>query len=147
MTELTYNLTGYAQEIYNWAVDKGFYEEADEETLTSGLMAMLLGSVPASGLESVRKDEQVALLPVFKVDELSYEQKRACLGLSLIITEVVETFAEVVREDHDKEVEEVADVIIRLLDYAGYRGMDIHSAIEAKMEVNRGRPYKHGKKF
>lgn len=42
---------------------------------------------------------------------------------------------------------ELADVIIRILDYAGTRGLDIGGAIIAKMEYNKNRPYKHGKKF
>ena len=43
---------------------------------------------------------------------------------------------------------ELADVIIRIMDYAGYRDLDIAGAIVAKMEYNRSRPIKHGgKKF
>jgi NTP pyrophosphatase (non-canonical NTP hydrolase) len=44
--------------------------------------------------------------------------------------------------------EEMADVIIRILDMAPSRGWRIAEAILAKMEYNRGRPIKHGgKKF
>ena len=42
---------------------------------------------------------------------------------------------------------ELADVIIRIMDYAGERALDISGAILAKMEFNRTRPYKHGRKF
>ena len=42
---------------------------------------------------------------------------------------------------------ELADVIIRIMDYAGDRALDISGAILAKMEFNRTRPYKHGRKF
>ena len=42
---------------------------------------------------------------------------------------------------------ELADVIIRIMSYAGERDLDIAGAILAKMEVNRNRPYKHGRKF
>lgn len=43
--------------------------------------------------------------------------------------------------------EEFADVIIRILDTCERRGYRIGEAILAKMEYNRGRPYKHGRKF
>lgn len=41
--------------------------------------------------------------------------------------------------------EELADVIIRIMDYATYRKLDVAGAIVAKMEFNKSRPYKHGK--
>lgn len=47
----------------------------------------------------------------------------------------------------DAIVEELGDCVIRILDYCAVRGMDIEAAILAKMEVNRGRPWKHGKEF
>lgn len=43
--------------------------------------------------------------------------------------------------------EELADCIIRILDYAGWQNLRLGAAIVAKLAYNRGRPYKHGKKF
>lgn len=40
--------------------------------------------------------------------------------------------------------EELADVVIRLLDFAGYRGLNIGPAIYAKLMHNRGRQHRHG---
>lgn len=42
--------------------------------------------------------------------------------------------------------EEIADVIIRLLDWSESKGWDISEALHLKMEYNRNRPYKHGGK-
>jgi NTP pyrophosphatase (non-canonical NTP hydrolase) len=43
---------------------------------------------------------------------------------------------------------ELADVAIRLMDYAESRGIDLWSAIAAKAEYNKTRSYRHGgKKF
>jgi NTP pyrophosphatase (non-canonical NTP hydrolase) len=42
---------------------------------------------------------------------------------------------------------ELADVCIRIFDYAGGFQLRLESAINAKMEFNRGRPHKHGKAF
>lgn len=42
---------------------------------------------------------------------------------------------------------ELADTIIRILDMAYAKGIDIGGAIQAKMNFNKLRPFKHGKKF
>ena len=42
--------------------------------------------------------------------------------------------------------EELADVIIRILDLAEHFGYRIEQAMEAKMAFNEARPYKHGNK-
>lgn len=41
---------------------------------------------------------------------------------------------------------EMADCIIRILDWFGHEGLDVDAIIREKMEYNRGRPYKHGKR-
>jgi len=43
--------------------------------------------------------------------------------------------------------EELADVVIRVLNIAYKRGHRIAEAMLAKMKFNKTRPYKHGKKF
>jgi NTP pyrophosphatase (non-canonical NTP hydrolase) len=42
--------------------------------------------------------------------------------------------------------EELADVIIRIMSYAGKTGLKISEAVLAKMEYNAGRPHMHGGK-
>lgn len=42
--------------------------------------------------------------------------------------------------------EEFADVVIRIMDYSGVIGLRIAEAVEAKLEFNANRPYKHGGK-
>lgn len=41
---------------------------------------------------------------------------------------------------------ELADCILRILDYCGHAGIDIDEAIALKHEYNKTRPYKHGGK-
>ena len=50
-------------------------------------------------------------------------------------------------EAHDEiyYTEELADVIITALSVAGYLGIDIEKAVREKMEINRGREWRHGK--
>ena len=45
----------------------------------------------------------------------------------------------------EEYVEELADVIIASLSVAGKLGIDIDAAVRRKMEINKGRPWKHGK--
>lgn len=45
------------------------------------------------------------------------------------------------------EVVELADCIIRILDYCGRYNLPIEQAVYEKMEFNKTRPYKHGKVF
>ncbi|MFA4971227.1 MAG: hypothetical protein WC683_01350 [bacterium] len=42
--------------------------------------------------------------------------------------------------------EEMADVLIRVFDFCGERGIDLSRALRDKIEFNRGRPYRHGGK-
>jgi len=42
---------------------------------------------------------------------------------------------------------ELADTIIRIMDLAGAYKLDLAEAIVKKMEYNKTRPYRHGKKF
>jgi len=42
---------------------------------------------------------------------------------------------------------ELADVVIRLMDFAEARMLDVAGAILAKAEFNKTRPHKHGRKF
>ena len=47
--------------------------------------------------------------------------------------------------DADEYAEELADVIIASLSVAGKLGIDIDAAVRRKMEINKARPWKHGK--
>lgn len=48
--------------------------------------------------------------------------------------------------DAEAYAEELADVIIASLSVAGKLGIDIDAAVRRKMEINKARPWKHGKK-
>lgn len=43
--------------------------------------------------------------------------------------------------------DELADVIIRVMDLAAYKEIDLEKHIKAKMRYNSLRPHKHGKKY
>lgn len=47
--------------------------------------------------------------------------------------------------DNSEFCQELADVIIMSLSVAGKLGIDIDAAVRRKMEINKARPWKHGK--
>lgn len=67
--------------------------------------------------------------------------------LALIHSEVSETLEALRDDDRTAEAEEVADIVIRVLDYAHWRGIDIDAEVENKMATNANRPYKHGRSW
>ena len=73
----------------------------------------------------------------------------------LIVTELAEAMEAYRDGDAESEKipgfskleEELADAIIRILDFAGGETLDIENALRAKMIYNEGRPYRHGGKL
>ncbi len=47
----------------------------------------------------------------------------------------------------DNIAEELADCCIRIFDYCGAREIDLEKTLLKKIEYNRTRPYRHGKRF
>lgn len=64
---------------------------------------------------------------------------------ALFHTEISEATKEI-RNGTDGEATELADCLIRILDYCHYRGFQIDSVVRNKMQKNRSRPYLHGGK-
>lgn len=60
------------------------------------------------------------------------------------ISEAMEGRRKNLKDEHiphrSSEEVELADAVIRILDYAGYKGLDIGGAIEEKLAYNRIRP-------
>lgn len=65
--------------------------------------------------------------------------------LMLIATEVAEAAEAVRKGDDENFAEELADIVIRVLDVSSAFGIPIGQEIIRKMGVNRERPRKHGK--
>lgn len=84
----------------------------------------------------------------FTPSSLDTEQERnTMLGKLMLVVSEVSEMAEAVRyNDIENFTEECADVIIRILDITGTMNIDIEKAINEKMEINKIRPVKHGKK-
>lgn len=79
------------------------------------------------------------------------DYQKICLMFTEL-AEVVEAF----REDNPKSEkipeftlaeEELADVVIRIMDFAGRKNIRLGDAIIEKIKYNQSRPHKHGKQF
>lgn len=72
--------------------------------------------------------------------------------LSLIISEITEAIERIRMKDISEEErkkllsEELADGLIRILDYAGKRGLQLGNSFEKKIREELVRPYKHNKR-
>lgn len=117
-------LNELAANIYEWAAAKGFWE------------------VPVPALQTPEAENYLLRL-------------RKTQKLMLVVTELAE-LVEGLRTQQGpsakilgftNEEEEIADAMIRLLDYSGAFGLRIGEALAAKMAYNEGRPWKHGKTF
>lgn len=116
-----------AKEIHQNNVQKGFYE--NEKNI--GEMLALIHSEVSEALEADRKDKYttgtIEVINSFAIDEMFITDFN--IG-------VKDTF-----ED------ELADIVIRVMDLAEFKGINLEAHILAKMRFNAMRPHKHGKKY
>ena len=75
----------------------------------------------------------------------------------LMVSELAEATEEVRKSNPDVYIDnitgkpegeaiELADCIIRIADYCGYKGWDLEQLLIAKMDFNDTRPHRHGNK-
>lgn len=120
------DLNELRDEIYSDAVAHGLWNE--------GYLCKTLRS------NDVLRDS--GLLQIYKIVNTEQEIRRANAALRVFL-ENQELLESVHEEDHFRD--ELADVIITALSVAGYLGIDIDKAVREKMEINRGREWRHGK--
>jgi NTP pyrophosphatase (non-canonical NTP hydrolase) len=97
-------------------------------------------------------ENMIRLLEASDVETEKYTVDIKLSKIALIMSELGEAVEGVRKPCQDpsctlytSEEIEMADVIIRICDYAERFGLRLAEAVEAKMEYNRSRPYKHGK--
>lgn len=104
-------------EAYDNAKEHGFHKIYDE----------LIANVPREELQAMRRTILLA-------------------KLALITSEVGEAVSALQHDDETAFAEEVADIVIRVLDLCGAESIDLGGEVLNKMRTNRARPYLHGKK-
>lgn len=86
-----------------------------------------------------------------------HESPRSALEIHMLIVSEVAEATEAVRSNllpilftesgkPEGEAIELADAVIRIMDYFGSKGWDLQQAIDIKHEYNKTRPYRHGGK-
>lgn len=134
------SMLGHA--INNNAKNKGFYDPPPELDALEDILqdAPMDGVAKSAAMDLIQKlgkrnkGEMIAL-------------KHSELSEMLEATRDVENPQSVKIPGFTLEEEELADLMIRALDYAHQHELRIGAAIVAKHKYNTGRPYKHGRKF
>ena len=112
-------INGLCREAYRNAFEHGFYDNS--KTTEQALISM--------GLELEAHSTQMKLSK-----------------LALIGSEVGEAVRAVHHSDIAGLAEELVDICIRVFDMCGWLDIELGNEIIRKMEINRARPYMHGKK-
>lgn len=128
------NLNELAKDVHQNAVNHGWWEKEREV----GSLLMLMVTELAEVMEEHRNGHKPNEL-YFKCEK-DYDcglyepngENKECEGCPKHKPEGMPT--------------ELADVIIRILDYCGKEGIDIEEAIRIKTEYNKTRPFRHGNK-
>ena len=115
------NLNELTKEIHNNAIEHGWWQE----TRSFGEIISLCHSELSEALEEYRNGHAVNEIyynAVAGMDGINYSPKPEGIPV------------------------ELADCIIRILDYCGHAGIDIQNAIQLKHKYNRTRNYRHSNK-
>lgn len=123
------NINELAVEIHKNAVEHGWWEESRKFPE----IAALIHSEISEALEEYRNGRPEAYVIVVDGDPAEVPR---------IETDILK-FGE--RKPEGIAVE-LADAVIRILDFTASEGIDIESLILAKHEYNKTRPYRHGGK-
>jgi NTP pyrophosphatase (non-canonical NTP hydrolase) len=117
-----------AKEVHENAKAKGFFDK--EKNI--GEMLALIHSEVSEALEADRKNKYCMVDGEWLFNSLKSEG------------DFTDVYKDWVKGSFE---EELADIIIRVMDLAAFKGIDLESHIKAKMRYNSLREYKHGKKY
>ena len=129
-------LNELANEVHQMAKSKGFYDNVN-----IGEKLCLVHSEVSEALEADRKKHYTQLHKDWYIKGLANPDfgETFCDNMPFI-----KEFENSVKNTFE---DELADVIIRVLELCAFKGIDIESHIKAKMRYNSMREHKHGKAY
>lgn len=155
-----FSLNNLSKNIYEANKKKGFYEDGEAlleviqlnspdlvpafKQMQTGQRFALITSEVSEALESDRKNKTFKD-SIEKTNINISEWKKVMLHPEVLTNE--EFKEEFERRVKDTVEDEIADAIIRCLDFAGANNIDIDFHVQSKMRYNSLRPKKHGKKY
>lgn len=116
-----------AEEIHKNALEKGFFEK--EKNI--GEMLCLIHSEVSEALEADRSGKYC-------------NKSMGHATIAYAEDDFKQAYKDYVKGTFE---EEMADIIIRVLDLCAFKNIDLEMHIRAKMRFNSLREYKHGKKY
>ncbi len=140
------NLTEFSQKVHEDNVRKGFYDEHKD------LMKLLiLKSSPAQTKSYLQAfiDQRLALIGSETGEAVECNRKNLRANLKGVVSNFEgEDFKQAFKV-HVKDTleDEIADIIIRCLDLAGFLEIDIQKHVDLKLKYNKLRAHKHGKAY
>jgi NTP pyrophosphatase (non-canonical NTP hydrolase) len=118
-----------SKQIHENAKSKGFYDK--EKNI--GEMLALIHSEVSEALEADRKGRYCPEIP--NIEDVANNESMSVL-IAQYHNYIKGTFEE-----------EMADIVIRVMDLCAYKKIDLLHHIKAKMRMNSLREHKHGKKY
>ena len=127
------NLTEFAKEVHQNAVEHGWWETER----AFGEIIALCHCELSEAMEEYRNKKPF----VYVLRDTS-----SCPQIEIHLREITDIDAFKPTEKPEGIATELADCILRILDYCGKENIDIETIIKTKHEYNKTRPYKHGGK-
>lgn len=132
----------FAAEVHKNAVEHGWWE--GERTFPE--IVALIHSEVSEALEEYRDGKPLLYFPCNAGGVCCEEDGSAHCGSRPYDPENPNARCSAQSKKPEGIAAELADVIIRVLDYCAYAGIDIENVLEVKHEYNKSRPYRHGGK-
>ncbi len=125
------SISQWQREIHDLAVEKGWYDGPQRNPLE---MHALIASEVGEATNEARTEKP----------SLYFTCKAT--GKALALDQINPYVIGFSKWKPEGESSEIADVIIRCLDYAAYRGWDMEKIMQLKHDFNKEREYRHGNK-